>query len=218
MYAYSEMYIDDFQQTFGAMFQYVERDLEMNPVDFYQLFLKSRVSYGIENGNPRYLAGMSGVELARETIWQTRHEYLEILPKFYGDCGLWYWTGFVLSYYQWLRNMPFGLLQALGLDIERITSMYKLHEADITKFVQEADKIVWQGNFTGRVLAYYRKLSQMSQKALAEQSGVPLRMIQLYEQGQNDIRKASADYVIRLCTSLEIPTETLVCYDNSNNI
>lgn len=38
----------------------------------------------------------------------------------------------------------------------------------------------------------------LSQRELAEQSGVPIRTIQQYEQRQKNINKASAEYIVSL--------------------
>jgi transcriptional regulator with XRE-family HTH domain len=80
-----------------------------------------------------------------------------------------------------------------------------LHEADVSKFVAVANKII-EGNkeATPTRLQKIRKSRGMTQQELADLSGVSLRMIQLYEQRQNDINQASA----RAITSL---SRTLCC-------
>jgi transcriptional regulator with XRE-family HTH domain len=50
----------------------------------------------------------------------------------------------------------------------------------------------------------------MSQSELAEQSGVPLRTIQQYEQGQKNINRARAEYVIALSKVLYCRPEDLL--------
>lgn len=51
-------------------------------------------------------------------------------------------------------------------------------------------------------LAKIRRAKDMSQSALAEASGVSVRMIQHYEQGVRDINKAEALTVLRLADAL----------------
>ena len=58
-------------------------------------------------------------------------------------------------------------------------------------------------------LAALRKESGLSQKELAETSGVALRMIQLYEQKQNDINKAQASSLQSLAQALGCKIEDL---------
>ncbi len=77
--------------------------------------------------------------------------------------------------------------------------MYLLHEADISKFVEAADKVIQKSLGDGETnLKRIRRANGFSQKQLAEVSGVALRMIQLYEQRQNDINKAQASTLSRL--------------------
>ena len=58
-------------------------------------------------------------------------------------------------------------------------------------------------------LARLRKARGLSQKELAEASGVALRMIQLYEQRQNDINKAQASSLQSLAHALGCRIEDL---------
>lgn len=48
-----------------------------------------------------------------------------------------------------------------------------------------------------------REAKRLSQKQLADKSGVSLRMIQYYEQGVKDINKAQAMTVYKLTEALE---------------
>jgi DNA-binding transcriptional regulator YiaG len=51
-------------------------------------------------------------------------------------------------------------------------------------------------------LAEMRIKNGLSQSQLAKAAGVPVRTIQQYEQGQKDIRRARAEYVISLSRAL----------------
>lgn len=51
-------------------------------------------------------------------------------------------------------------------------------------------------------LQYRRNLQRLTQKKLAERSGVNLRIIQYYEQGYRDINKAEAMTVYKLAQAL----------------
>lgn len=55
-----------------------------------------------------------------------------------------------------------------------------------------------------------RQRKDMSQRQLAEASGVSIRMIQYYEQGKNDINKAEALTVYRLADALFCRVEDLL--------
>ena len=52
-------------------------------------------------------------------------------------------------------------------------------------------------------LKFMREMSGMSQSALAEKSGVSLRLIQAYEQNYKDINKAQVITVLSLAEAIE---------------
>lgn len=55
-----------------------------------------------------------------------------------------------------------------------------------------------------------RKAAGLTQKQLAAQSGVKLRAIQLYEQNQLDLRRASVSSGLALANTLDCTLEDLV--------
>ena len=88
--------------------------------------------------------------------------------------------------------------------------MYILHEASEDKFAVEAELILEENRKHLNTLKRFRKYCEYTQKELSAQSGVALRMIQLYEQGQNDLHKASADTVTALAGALKCRPEELL--------
>ena len=86
---------------------------------------------------------------------------------------------------------------------------YPFHEASEEKFVSEINQRL-------RVTAYasalqkLRKQSKLSQRELAEKSGVNLRTLQEYETGRKQIKKASVSTVLALADSLECSVEDLL--------
>ena len=83
------------------------------------------------------------------------------------------------------------------------------HEADITKFVDEMDRRISVRTTQSR-LARLRAYAGLTQKALADRSGVSVRMIQQYEQGQKKLAHAHADVVVRLSKALYCNIEELL--------
>ena len=55
-----------------------------------------------------------------------------------------------------------------------------------------------------------RMQRKLSQSQLAKTSGVSLRMIQKYEQGDRDIKKAQAETVYKLAKALNCKMEELI--------
>jgi len=89
--------------------------------------------------------------------------------------------------------------------------MYILHEADESKFVDAANEIIARNKENRKSkLSEIRKARGFTQQQLSEASGVTLRMIQLYEQKQNDISKAQVTVVINLAKALGCEVEDLI--------
>ncbi len=89
--------------------------------------------------------------------------------------------------------------------------MYIYHEAPEEKFAEVADRIISKSREESpSPLHVLRKNRGMSQRELAEASGVSLRMIQLYEQNQNDITKAQVRMVAYLAQVLGCRIEDLI--------
>lgn len=63
------------------------------------------------------------------------------------------------------------------------------------------------------MLKEVRLLKKMTQKELAEKSGVSLRMIQHYEQGVKDIKKAAAETVSKLAEVLGCSADDIINED-----
>lgn len=141
--AYEETYLKDAMNNLGDMLDYAICDLGYEPEKFYSQFLASEISELFGIGAPKFIAGLSGPELAIEVIYRTEgrrpngevSEEIEKSPE--------YWTGWVLAYYQWYTAYSFADLQKRGLTISRVLDMYSVfHEADLSKFVFAADRIV----------------------------------------------------------------------------
>ena len=86
----------------------------------------------------------------------------------------------------------------------------QLHEASEDTFAQVViDK--WNKAQAGKKgLKAARKAAGLTQKQLAAQSGVKLRAIQLYEQNQLDLRRASVSSALALAKTLHCSIEDLV--------
>jgi DNA-binding transcriptional regulator YiaG len=209
--AYSELYLDDAMCSLGEMCSYAIDDCKLDTDIFYDVFLASTICAQFEKGNPKYITGKSGTELAREVWYQMTGERLLQEPSLCVDRSPEYWAGWSLAYYQWYRNETFLNLSNHGMNLSKAISMYILHEADVTKFVDAVDQIVelHSDHETSR-LKRLRMYYGYTQKVLSEKSGVTLRMIQLYEQGQNDLAKAQAQVVRALAQTLNCKMEDLL--------
>lgn len=83
-----------------------------------------------------------------------------------------------------------------------------LHEADVSKFADIVDARIREF-FPETNLKRIRTAYGCSQAELARKSGVNLRSIQMYEQRNKDINKASADTLYRIAKVLGCTMEDL---------
>lgn len=209
-HAYSEYYLEDAMSNFGAMLDCAVHCYDYTLNNFYQMFLVSGIDRQFAAGNPRYICGLSGVELTERTIELVKGD-LERKPYILTGRSPEYWTGWVLAYFQWHSGYSFQFIQQNGLDVDKIRSMYStLHEADLSRFVNTAYTIIRKHISQNKVgIKHLRLQSQLTQQELAKASGVTLRMIQAYEQNRQDIGKAEARSVLRLARVLGCRPEDL---------
>ena len=83
------------------------------------------------------------------------------------------------------------------------------YEADVSKFADIADARVRE-YFSETNLKRIRMLGSCTQAELAKRSGVGLRSIQMYEQRNKNINKASAETLYRLSKVLGCTMEDLI--------
>ena len=211
MNAYNELYLDDAMNNLGDMVEYAVCDMGYDPDQFFAWFISSGIASKFEKGNPKYVTGMSGFELAEAVLTTTNIRYNRIEPTYIEYKGREYWGGWILAYYQWFTGKRFEDIVKGGLPLSTVFSMYILHEADESKFVEHANEILNRNKQNKKAkLHQIRKARGFTQQQLSEASGVTLRMIQLYEQGQNDIQKAQVHVVLRLAQALGCDVEDLL--------
>ncbi|MBE5868182.1 MAG: helix-turn-helix transcriptional regulator [Lachnospiraceae bacterium] len=209
--AYSELYLDDAMNNLGDMIEFAVCDLGFDPDEFFGWFISSGIAPKFEKGNPRYITGMSGFELAEAVLAETNVSYEKREPSYVEFKGREYWAGWILAYYQWETGKRFEDIIKDGLKLSTVFSMYILHEADESKFVEAANEMIARNKKNRKSkLSEIRKARGFTQQQLSEASGVTLRMIQLYEQKQNDISKAQVTVVINLAKALGCEVEDLI--------
>ena len=209
--AYNELYLDDAMHNLADMVEYAVCDLGFEPDEFFGWFVSSGIASKFEKGNPKYITGMSGIELAEVVLNKTNVEFQSKEPSFSMDKGREYWAGWILAYYQWTTGMRFKDIIKNGLPLSTIMSMCILHEADESKFVENANEIIARNKKNRNTkLQEIRKSRGFTQRQLSDASGVKVRMIQLYEQRQNDLSKARVEVVLSLAKALGCEIEDLI--------
>lgn len=199
--AYDKVYLDKARTALGRMLDFAVYDLHYEISAFYDLFLTSGVASRFGSGDFALLVGMSGVELAYEVLEQSGIKIERIKPNYAADRSEEYWAGWALAYYQWETALSFEEINR-HIPIADVVSMYSpYHEMDIRQFCDEMNKLYRAAKHDTN-LKLLRLQRGLSQRELAEQSGVPLRTIQQYEQRQKSINKAQAEYLLMLAKAL----------------
>ena len=67
-HAYSESYLNNAKDRLSSFFDYAINNCKLKPDWITALFINTGYAEQFERGNPAYVAGMSGVELARAVI------------------------------------------------------------------------------------------------------------------------------------------------------
>ena len=207
--AYQETYLSKAQAALGDAFDYAINTCHIPGSDFIKLFTASSVSRRMENGEPAYLVGKSGIEIAADILPESTGRQPEAEPQEHFGRSREYWIGWAVCYYQWFSARSYSDIFKV-LSYEDLANMYyTLHEADITKFVDIADEKIRE-HFKDTNLKRIRSSYGCTQAELAKRSGVTLRSIQMYEQRNKDINKASADALYRISRVLGCSMESLL--------
>ena len=206
---YQETYLSKAQASLGDAFDYAINTCEIPGEDFIKYFTASSVSKRIENGEPAFLAGKSGIEIAVDVVLETTGKQLDKDPQEHMGRSREYWIGWAVCYYQWYSARSFRDI-FMVLSFEDLQNMYyTLHEADITKFADIVDEKMRE-YFTDTNLKRIRAAYGCTQAELAKRSGVSLRSIQMYEQRNKDINKASVESLYRISKVLGCTIEDLL--------
>ena len=209
MSAYDKNYLEKARTTLGRMLDFAVFDLKLDLKDFFDRFIVSGIANDFENGDSKTIAGKSGVELAYEVMEKTGENVRNIKPRYTVNRSEEYWTGWALAYYQWKTAISFSKIVEY-IPINEIKALYSpYHEMDIRHFVDKMNELYINAKPETN-LKIYRKRAGLSQKELAEQADIPVRMIQHYEQRQKNINKAQVEYLARLSRVLNCNIEELL--------
>ena len=209
IHAYQETYLSKAQASLGDAFDYAINTCEIPGEDFIRFFTASSVSKRMENGEPAFLAGKGGIEIAIDVVLETTGKLLDKDPQEHMGRSREYWIGWAVCYYQWYSARSFSDIFKV-LSFEDLQNMYyTLHEADITKFANIVDEIIRE-HFKDTNLKRIRTSYGCTQAELSKRSGVSLRSIQMYEQRNKDINKASAEALYRISKVLGCTVEDLL--------
>lgn len=199
-HAYSQLYLSKSSRAVGNMLHDAVCEFGMNGDDFLKRFVQSDIAEEIESGNPKYIAGKSGLELFLEVMEKTTGEAQDAeLVESYERSPV-YWVGWMLTHYQWYSGRTFKSIIDTVPYNELLGLYDTLHEADIEKSYEVLDVHFEKSESR---LKTVRKRCGLTQEELADESGVSINTIRSYERKGKDINKAQFDIVLRLAKALK---------------
>lgn len=206
-HAYNQLYLAKSSRAVGNMLHDAVYEFNIDGADFLNRFIQSDVAEQFENGNPKYIAGKSGLELFIEVMEKTtgKKESVELVESF--DRSDVYWVGWMLTHYQWYSGRTFkSILDTISFN--ELLGLYgTLHEADINKSYEVLDEHFKRSESK---LKRIRKQCSMTQEALADESGVSLNTIRAYERRSKDLNKAQFDIIMKLTKALKCEVSDLI--------
>lgn len=200
IHAYSHIYLNKASRAVGHMLHDAVLEFGYDGELFLGMFIQSGIAEQIEQGNPKYVAGRSGLELFAEVIERAtgRREHYALVETY--DRSDVYWVGWILAQYQWYSGRSFrDILEVVPYSV--LLGFYTtLHEVDVRKAYEVLDAQFLQCESK---LKRVRKCCGLTQEQLSEHSGVSLNTIRAYERKAKDIGKAQIETVLALANVLK---------------
>ena len=207
--AYDETYLVHSARVLGWMLDSAVNLFGQTAAAFWRNFISTGYADRFGNGESRLLAGMTGYELACSVLDAAQVEYTAVKPKEVTDLSPEYWAGWALAHYQWRTALSFAEIDSFATISEIVACYSPYHEMDVSRFCEHLDDLYRDAHPESR-LKEARERSGMTQEALSAVSGVPLRMIQHYEQRRKNLGKAAFDTVFRLAQALHVHPQSIV--------
>lgn len=207
--AYSELYLNEAKRHLGTATDYLVNVCGFSADSVGRIYAESPTVALFGRGDPGIVAGMSGIELGQRLFLETRAGADAPPPvRAYGKSPQ-YWSGWALAHFQWHWCKTFKWIFA-RTSMSAIVAKYSVyHEMDISRFLEDFMRELVAENVESN-LRRLRRASGLSQSGLARASGVNIRNIQLYEQGVQDINKASASTLAAIARVLSCSIENLM--------
>lgn len=207
IHAYSQLYLSKVSRAVGNMLHDAVIEFGLSGEDFIKSFIQSGIAEEIERGNPKYIAGTSGLELFLDVIEKTTGmAYDTAFIKSYERSDV-YWVGWILTHYQWYSGHTFKSIINM-IPYNELLGLYAiLHEADIEKSYEVLDVHFEKSESK---LKSARKHCGLTQEELSKESCVSLNTIRAYERKSKDINKAQFNIVLSLAKALQCNITELI--------
>lgn len=202
IHAYNEMYLSGVMKNLAALTDIAINAEGLGTDEFGKLFSSSDVAKKIEHAIPDMLAGKSATEML--TLILNKSIGYTTVPM---DRTPEYWAGWVLARAQWELGKTFTEILSVVPLSSLIALYHPYHEADDSKTI---DLIRSKFPPKESALKRIRKAKKLTQEQLAILSGVNVRSIRAYEQGDNDLAKAQGETLQLLAYALDCSIEELL--------
>lgn len=97
LHSYQKMYLSKAQAVLGETFDYAINTCKIPGESFIKQFVVSSVSKRMENGEPAYLVGKSGIEIAADIVAETTGKELTEKPTDRFERSIEYWIGWTID-------------------------------------------------------------------------------------------------------------------------
>lgn len=134
--AYEPSYVEEVMFNMGYMCHCSVALFNTPLEELFPKFIDSPFAYGIEHGEPHYMVGFSGKEMAEGVL----HKRSSV--KYYFDMGnIYMWVGHSIALVQWYTGYPFKRI----LEMQPLSVWYYMynvyHTMDESKLLEWADGV-----------------------------------------------------------------------------
>ena len=208
--SYNEVYLNEAKRHLGVATDYLANvcRIPADRIGDIYAYFPTMVLFG--RGDPGVVAGMSGTELGQRLFREIRPDEEPPAPvNSVAGRSPEYWGGWALAHFQWHWCKTFRWIFARASMSDLLGKYSVYHEMDVSRFLEdfmrELESVKVEKN-----LRRMRLAAGYSQSELSRLSGVNIRNIQLYEQGVQDINRASAATLASLARPLACTIEDLM--------
>jgi len=147
--AYNKNFLYDAMLSLAEALDYAINDVGIEPNAFSEMLTVSSIGREFGYGDPKYVLGMSGIELADRIIESSKKKNIKKVSRSrdtrYSKTPE-YWAGWILAYWQWKSGRTFkDILSRVGLS-DIIKMYHPYHEAGEDKFVEDMEERIRQEN------------------------------------------------------------------------
>ncbi len=191
MNSYDINYLNDAMRSLGEACEYAACSCGVGLDLFMDLFTTSEYAARFEKGEPAIVSGMSGTELA-ETVFISSGYEMEFKSaiRSFEDASDEFWFGWFFAYFQWYADRSFKYLLK-NISTKEFTRLALTLNTGTKEWQLAAFEGIKEELKEKTPLHTYRAECKMSQRVLAEKTGVNLRTLQQYETGAKDLKKAA---------------------------